>query len=98
MGDIDISKFTDVIEEALYDARNLASKSELELQTRAAIKAFLSCDIDGNGVITLDELGRLCDAMGLPIESDERDRLIRMDTDGSGALDMVPNASSYSFL
>jgi len=88
MGDIDISKFSVIVEDALYDARNLASKSELELQVRSALKAFENSDVDGNGVVTLDELARLCDIMGLPIESDEQDRLIQMDTDGSGSLDI----------
>jgi Ca2+-binding EF-hand superfamily protein len=33
-------------------------------------------------------LARLCDIMGLPIEANEQDRLIKMDTDGSGSLDL----------
>lgn len=88
MSSIDISNFSGIVEDALYDARNLASRAELELQVRSALKAFKNSDVDGNGVITLDELALLCDIMGLPIEADEQDRLIQMDTDGSGTLDV----------
>lgn len=57
------------------------------VQVKVALKAFQNSDVDGNGVITLDELKKLCDIMGMPIRSDEQDRLTQMDVDGSGAID-----------
>lgn len=72
----------------MANPRNLASESELREQAKVALRRFLAADIDNSLSLEFAELQRLCDAMGLPMEADEEEALIKMDTDGNGTLDI----------
>lgn len=72
----------------LDNPKNLANEVELIEQARVAIRHFRDADSDKSSSLSLDELKRLCDRMGLPMEDDEEEALLKMDTDDSGALDI----------
>jgi len=76
------------ISKYLKSPKNLATEVELREQARIAINYFKEADTDGGGSLSFQELKRLCDQMGLPMENDEEEMLMKMDTDDSGALDI----------
>lgn len=83
-----INNLPNWIEEALQKPKNLASETELKEQAKVALNYFIQADIDKSDSLSFAELKRLCDEMGLPMGNDEEEALFKMDTDGSGALDI----------
>lgn len=82
------AKIDEWVEKFLANPKNLATETELREQSRVAISYFRQSDLNKSSTLSFDELKRLCDEMGLPIDGDEEEALRRLDTDGSGELDM----------
>lgn len=79
-----------IIDKILLDPKNLATPLELEQQTKACQAALARADRDGNKIITEDEIGTLCEILGLPLQdSDREDRLSYLDKDSSGSLELI---------
>eukprot|EP01039_Chlorochromonas_danica_P011273 gene11273-12573_t len=81
-------KHKEWIDSVLQSPRNLASQEELLEQARVALKRFLEADVDSSGSLSFQELQRLCEAMGLPMEEEEEEALSKLDEDGNGSLDV----------
>jgi Ca2+-binding EF-hand superfamily protein len=81
-------KIDEWIEEILAMPRNIATEIELREQSKVALNLFLEADVDKSESLSFEELKSLCDAAGLPMENDEEEALIKMDTDDSGTLDI----------
>lgn len=77
-----------LVHNILKNPKNLATEVELLEQAKVAVNLFLEYDTDSSGVLSFEELKFLCDHMGLPVEKEDEDRLVSMDTDGSGSLSM----------
>jgi Ca2+-binding EF-hand superfamily protein/ankyrin repeat protein len=86
------TEFHEKINEWVYEItrnpKNLASEIELFEQGRMALKYFLQYDTDHSQTISFDELKLLCDHLGLPMEDDEEEMLLKLDKDGNGTLDL----------
>lgn len=79
----------DVWVQKVFDSsKNIASKDELKEQAVMAFRNFRLADKDSNGTISFDELLLLCNRMGLPLEGDEEEELLKLDADGSGVLEL----------
>jgi hypothetical protein len=65
------SEIQPVIDKILLDPKNLATPLELEQQAKACQAALLRADRDGNQIITIDEIGTLCEILGLPLQDNE---------------------------
>jgi len=74
------------IENLIHDPRNIANIRELNQQAKAAMKTFGRSDIDKNGNLSIDEIVRLTETMGLPITNYD-EFLVEMDKDDDGAVD-----------
>lgn len=77
-----------LIDKCLNDPSNLATEIELREQLQVAARAFTDADIDGSGALNFDEITRLCSEMGLPLDGDEEEYLLKMDKNDSGQLDL----------
>jgi Ca2+-binding EF-hand superfamily protein/ankyrin repeat protein len=78
----------EIVEEILRNPKNLASEIELREQASVALKYFKDYDIDKTNTLSFDEIKLLCNNLGLPMENDEEEMLMKMDTDDSGVLEM----------
>lgn len=76
------------VEKQLGSSKNLATEAELLEQVRVAYNAFICADVSGCAELAFQELTRLCESLGLPMDKDEEDFLVKMDTNGSGTLDL----------
>lgn len=76
-----------IVEKVLLDPKNMATPAELKQQAKACLIALERSDTDKNEIITYDEIGNLCEIMGLPMHADAEDSLLEMDTDKSGTLE-----------
>jgi calmodulin len=74
------------VEAALHDPRNLATEQELLTQATAAFQAFRKADRTNSNTLSIPELLRLCDEMGLPADKAEEGMLMKIDGDDSGEL------------
>ena len=72
----------------LEKPRNLATEIELHEQAKVALTLFKESDSDGSETLSFNELKELCNHAGLPMEADEEEMLMKMDTDDSGSLDI----------
>ena len=77
------------IEEVLHSPHNLAMPAELQHQALAASRAFDASDQDKSGNLSLEEIGKLCEIMGLPVLEDEEGFFDKLDTDNSGCLEKM---------
>jgi Ca2+-binding EF-hand superfamily protein len=77
-----------LINKLLNDSSNLATEIELREQASCATKAYYEADADGTGYLTSDEIGRLCEEMGLRVDQGEDDIFLRIDSDGSDEIDL----------
>jgi len=77
-----------IVAKVLQSPKNLATEIELQEQAKVAITQFRENDIDGSETLSFQELKRLCDNMGLPMEQDEEEALAKIDKDGSNSLDL----------
>mmetsp|Transcript_2686 Transcript_2686/g.4038 ORF Transcript_2686/g.4038 Transcript_2686/m.4038 type:complete len:455 (+) Transcript_2686:56-1420(+) len=75
-----------ILDKVLLDPHNMATPKELEQQCLAALQALKRADYDQNNIITLNEIGKLCEILGLPIQ-DKDDKLYELDKDQSGQLE-----------
>ena len=78
----------ELIGKTLQDPRNLATEAELREQTAAACESFASADADKSGALTIDELFKLSEEMGLPADGGDEQLLFQMDADNSGEIDI----------
>lgn len=76
-----------IIDKILLDPKNIASPNELNQQARACLSALERSDLDQNNMITFDEINKLTEILGLPIQNEESFDVF--DTDGSGALENI---------
>mmetsp|Transcript_5040 Transcript_5040/g.5513 ORF Transcript_5040/g.5513 Transcript_5040/m.5513 type:complete len:688 (+) Transcript_5040:53-2116(+) len=76
------------IKDILQNPRNLASETELHEQGSLALKYFKEYDLDHSNSLTFNELKLLCEHLGLPMERDEEEALLKLDQDGNGTLDL----------
>ena len=76
------------VEETLTHPKNLCTETELIEQANAAFLAFRKADADSSNALSIPELLRLCEEMGLPAEKDEEEMLMKIDSDGSGEIDI----------
>ena len=76
------------VDEILKSPQNIATKVELQEQSRVAFNLFIEADIDGSETLSVTELKQLCDTAGLPMENNEEDVLMKIDKDNSGYLDI----------
>ena len=76
------------VERQLSSKQNLATEGELLEQVRVAYNAFCAADVSGRAELSIAELVRLCESLGLPMEKDEEEVLAKMDADGSETLDV----------
>eukprot|EP01041_Mallomonas_annulata_P004111 gene4111-8169_t len=76
----------DVINEILDMPSCLSTPKELEAQALLASRAFSESDADNNGTLSLEEITKMCEIMGLPIDMDDNDYFDRIDADGSDTL------------
>jgi Ca2+-binding EF-hand superfamily protein len=83
MSSIDINNW---VLQALHYPHNLASESELNEHANAALSAFSNADVDSSKLLTVPELRNLCFEMGLPMENDEEEALMKIDADDSGQI------------
>jgi Ca2+-binding EF-hand superfamily protein/ankyrin repeat protein len=81
-------KIQEWIDNILKNPKNLASERELQEQGKVALKYFQDYDFDHTNTLTINELKLLCDNLGLPVEKDEDEMLMKLDKDDSGAVDL----------
>ena len=86
---MDESQLSEIVEEVLQNPKNLATKTELNEQGKVALKLFIENDSDCSNFLNFEELKKICDFMGLPVEEDEEEALNKIDTDQSGSLSIV---------
>ncbi|GBG24260.1 Calmodulin [Hondaea fermentalgiana] len=64
-------------------------KTLLETDRQSATEAFRCYDVDGSGSISVEELGALCDDLGMPQDPVELEIVMRrLDRDSSGAIEL----------
>lgn len=72
MTSINIAEWVQLV----FDSKsNLCTKKELEEQARVATKAFIDNDVNYDGSLTLDELVKLCNNLGLAVGNDDEEVL-----------------------
>lgn len=82
------SDVQELIDRILLDPKNLSHPTELHQQAKAALNALTRADADHNMVISVDEVSRLMEEMGLPLE-DNDDTLMKLDKDESGVVEYM---------
>ena len=70
-------------------ASNTNLSTEIELQEQAAIaqSAFVEAD-NGDGEVNFEELKKICEKLGLDLDKDEEEAMIKIDRDGTGTLNI----------
>ena len=86
---MDDTQLSEIVEVILRNPKNLATKIELNEQAKVALKLFVENDSDYNNFLGFEELKKICDFMGLPVEEDEEEALNKIDTDQSGSLSII---------
>ena len=74
------------VEATLHDPRNLATEQELLTQATSAFLGFRKADRTNSNTLSIPELLRLCDEMGLSANKEEEEMLMKIDGDDSGEL------------
>lgn len=77
------------VQGTLMHPKNLCTEPELTEQANAAFIAFRKADGDNSNQLSIPELLRLCEEMGLPAEKDEEEMLMKIDSDDSGEIDIT---------
>ena len=59
--------YTEIVEKILDDPKNISTPKELYQQANACLRALESSDTNRDGIISTDEVAKLCEMMGLPM-------------------------------
>ena len=78
----------EIIDQILKNPKTLSSQIELVEQSRVAINLFKENDFDNSNSLSIDELKRICEDVGIPMERDEEEALMKADSDDDGVIDM----------
>lgn len=77
------------VSDVVESPKTVANEQEIREACNLAIAKFIEADQDNSGLISTEELGSLCEQMGLPLGQDEREEaLLKMDNDKSGELNI----------
>jgi hypothetical protein len=68
------------VQQVFDSSSNLCTKKELEEQARVATKAFIDNDVNYDGSLTLDELIKLCNNLGLAVGNDDEEVLQKVNS------------------
>jgi len=77
--------YKEMVEKILLDPKNVSTPKELYQQANACLSALKSSDTNQDGIISNDEIGKLCELMGLPVTGaeDTEDSALDLDDDGT---------------
>ena len=73
----------ELLSKTLNSPINLSTELELREQVVCAINAFSAADVDRTGHLTVDELGELCDNMGMKIDKNIHNNFVAIASEGS---------------
>ncbi len=77
-----------LIKEQYASTSNLCTEIELQEQAKIAQAAFVEAD-NGDGEVNFDELQKICEKLGIELEKEEEEAMIKIDKDGTGTLDII---------
>jgi hypothetical protein len=63
--------YQEIVDRILLDPKNVSTPKELHQQANACLRALESSDINHDGIISTDEIGKLSELMGLPVNTAE---------------------------
>jgi hypothetical protein len=63
--------YQEIVDRILLDPKNVSTPKEMYQQANACLRALESADVNHDGIISNDEIGKLCELMGLPVTGAE---------------------------
>lgn len=62
--------YEEIVNRILLDPKNVSTPNEMYQQANACLRALESSDTNHDGIIGTNEIGKLCELMGLPVTED----------------------------
>lgn len=63
--------YQEIVDRILLEPKNISTPKEMYQQANACLRALEISDVNHDGIISTDEIGKLSELMGLPVNGAE---------------------------